>query len=59
MHPRDREIIRLYKSGLTLDEVAPKFELSRQRILQILKREGVTRRSRGRKLKLTGEWLKG
>ena len=46
MIKRHQEIIKVYSSGSTLQQTGDKFGVSKQRILAILKREGVPRRSR-------------
>lgn len=38
---RDREIVRLHEEELTLDEIGKRFELSRERVRQILNERGV------------------
>jgi hypothetical protein len=58
MHKRDREIIRRYKGGATLEQVGEAFELSRAGVAKILEGHGVKRRRRGKPLKMAGEWLK-
>jgi len=48
LRKRDEEIIRLYsEEGLTVKEIGPLFGLTHVRVIQILEKAGVNRRSRG------------
>jgi transposase len=52
----DKELARLYNSGYTMEEIAPKFELTRIAVRNRLIKEGVTLRRGGKRLK--EEWPK-
>jgi DNA-binding CsgD family transcriptional regulator len=52
MHPRDKEIIRQYREGRTLSELAEGYGLSKSGVVVILERNGVKRRRKGAPLKL-------
>lgn len=44
---RDLEMIRLFRCGMPLSKIAAEYGISRQRVHQILKRNGITRRDGG------------
>ena len=41
MSTRNEEICELYKSGLTLEQCAQQFSISRQRVRQIVRKAGI------------------